>query len=287
MQALRARCVCPGRRAFPTARCCSLRWPRARPKSETCCRPMTSSACWKRSRCSACRSSAATMRCACRGAKAGFRMRPAELSLGNAGTAFRPLTAALALNQGHYRLSGVARMNERPIGDLVDALAGIGADVRYLGKAGFPPLEIFPGTLRPGAPVRVSGTVSSQFLTALLMALPMTGKEQAIEVEGDLISKPLHRDHAQADGAVQRPRAARRLETICDPRGSALREPGYRSSRGRRPPMLRIFSRPGPLGVGRYACWAPGATACRGTFCSWMLWGGWAPRWIWARTGSR
>jgi 3-phosphoshikimate 1-carboxyvinyltransferase len=124
------------------------------------------------------------------GCKGRFPNASAELFLGNAGTAFRPLTAALALNQGHYRLSGVARMNERPIGDLVDALAGIGADVRYLGKAGFPPLEIFPGTLRPGAPVRVSGTVSSQFLTALLMALPMTGKEQAIEVEGDLISKP-------------------------------------------------------------------------------------------------
>jgi 3-phosphoshikimate 1-carboxyvinyltransferase len=81
-------------------------------------------------------------------------------------------------------------MHERPIGDLVDALVGIGADIRYLGKMGFPPLEIFPGALQPAAPVRVSGAVSSQFLTALLMALPMTGAEQVIEVEGDLISKP-------------------------------------------------------------------------------------------------
>jgi len=124
------------------------------------------------------------------GCNGRFPNASAELFLGNAGTAFRPLTAALALNEGHYRLSGVARMHERPIGDLVDALAGIGADVRYLGKSGFPPLEIFPGSLRPGAPVRVSGAVSSQFLTALLMALPMTGKQQAIEVEGELISKP-------------------------------------------------------------------------------------------------
>src|SRR5690349_3989009 len=68
----------------------------------------------------------------------------ADLFLGNAGTAFRPLTAALALNGGHYRLSGVARMHERPIGDLVDALRGVGADIRYPGEVGYPPLEIFP-----------------------------------------------------------------------------------------------------------------------------------------------
>jgi 3-phosphoshikimate 1-carboxyvinyltransferase len=125
-----------------------------------------------------------------RGCAGRFPNLEADLFLGNAGTAFRPLTAALALNGGHYRLSGVARMHERPIGDLVDALAGVGADIRYAAKAGYPPLEIFPGTLRRGEPVRVSGSVSSQFLTALLMALPMTGAEQVIEVVGDLISKP-------------------------------------------------------------------------------------------------
>jgi 3-phosphoshikimate 1-carboxyvinyltransferase len=114
----------------------------------------------------------------------------ADLFLGNAGTAFRPLTAVLALNGGSYRLSGSPRMHERPIGDLVDALRAVGADIRYLGNLGFPPLEILPGTLHPGAPVRVNGAVSSQFLTALLMALPMTGREQVIEVEGELISKP-------------------------------------------------------------------------------------------------
>ncbi len=119
-----------------------------------------------------------------------FSVKDADLFLGNAGTAFRPLTAALALTGGHYRLSGVPRMHERPIGDLVDALRQIGADIRYLGNEGFPPLEIFPAGVRPGVPVRVRGEVSSQFLTALLMALPMTGEDVRIEVLGDLISKP-------------------------------------------------------------------------------------------------
>jgi 3-phosphoshikimate 1-carboxyvinyltransferase len=124
------------------------------------------------------------------GSGSRFPNLSADLFLGNAGTAFRPLTAALALSGGHYRLSGVPRMHERPIGDLVDALVGIGADVRYLGSPGFPPLEIFPGSIHSGAAVRVSGAVSSQFLTALLMALPITGREQSIDVQGELISKP-------------------------------------------------------------------------------------------------
>jgi 3-phosphoshikimate 1-carboxyvinyltransferase len=117
-------------------------------------------------------------------------VREAELFLGNAGTAFRPLTAVLALARGHYRLSGVARMHERPIGDLVDALRQLGARIDYLGTEGYPPLEIHPGAARGGAPVRVRGTVSSQFLTALLMALPVSGAPGVIEVAGELISKP-------------------------------------------------------------------------------------------------
>ena len=125
-----------------------------------------------------------------KGAAGAFPVKRAELFLGNAGTAFRPLTAALALSDGHYRLSGVPRMHERPIGDLVDALRGAGADIRYLGKQGFPPLEILPGKVRAGATIRVRGDVSSQFLTALLMALPLTGSETTIEVVGELISKP-------------------------------------------------------------------------------------------------
>lgn len=116
--------------------------------------------------------------------------REAELFLGNAGTAFRPLTAVLALTGGHYRLSGVARMHERPIGDLVDALRQIGARIDYLGVEGYPPLEIHPTARGGGAPVRVRGEVSSQFVTALLMALPVTGVRTTIEVVGELISKP-------------------------------------------------------------------------------------------------
>lgn len=119
-----------------------------------------------------------------------FPVKAADLFLGNAGTAFRPLTAALALSGGSYRLSGVPRMHERPIGDLVDGLLSIGADVRYLGNPGFPPLAIRPGTVRVDAPIRVRGDVSSQFLTALLMALPLTGNACTIEVTGELISKP-------------------------------------------------------------------------------------------------
>jgi 3-phosphoshikimate 1-carboxyvinyltransferase len=120
----------------------------------------------------------------------------AELFLGNAGTAMRPLTAALAVlaceHGGDYTLRGVARMHERPIGDLVDALRGLGCVVECLGQEGYPPLRLRAGTLDLGAPVRVRGDVSSQFLTALLLALPLACAERAvtIEVVGELISRP-------------------------------------------------------------------------------------------------
>jgi 3-phosphoshikimate 1-carboxyvinyltransferase len=119
-----------------------------------------------------------------------FPVKRAALFLGNAGTAFRPLTAALALGDGHYTLTGVARMHERPIGDLVDGLAGLGARIRYLQNAGYPPLEIEPREQAPVSIIRVRGDVSSQFLSALLMALPMLRQEMRIEVDGELISKP-------------------------------------------------------------------------------------------------
>ena len=118
-----------------------------------------------------------------------FPVKRAELFLGNAGTALRPLTAALAFSGGEYRLGGVARMHERPIGDLVDALRGLGARIDYLEKDGFPPLAVHPGRIKVEK-ARVRGDVSSQFLTALLLALPLTGSNSRIEVQGELISKP-------------------------------------------------------------------------------------------------
>ena len=124
------------------------------------------------------------------GVPTGFPNKQADLFLGNAGTAFRPLTAALALAGGHYKLSGVPRMHERPIGDLVDGLRQIGADITYLGNEGFPPLAIKPAMIKAGGVIKIKGNVSSQFLTALLMALPTTGVETVVEVIGELISKP-------------------------------------------------------------------------------------------------
>ncbi|MDM0012832.1 bifunctional 3-phosphoshikimate 1-carboxyvinyltransferase/cytidylate kinase [Variovorax sp. J22P168] len=124
----------------------------------------------------------------------------ASLFLGNAGTAMRPLTAALALLGGEFELRGVPRMHERPIGDLVDALTQLGCRIDYLGNPGYPPLRIHPvapEALQLDAPIRVRGDVSSQFLTALLLALPLcagasapAGRDIVIEVVGELISKP-------------------------------------------------------------------------------------------------
>ncbi|MDO5058413.1 MAG: 3-phosphoshikimate 1-carboxyvinyltransferase [Neisseria sp.] len=119
-----------------------------------------------------------------------FPNRSADLFLGNAGTAFRPLTAALAVLGGEYHLHGVARMHERPIGDLVDALREAGCKVDYSGNEGYPPLNIGERQDAGKRRISVKGNVSSQFLTALLMALPLTGEAFEIEVIGDLISKP-------------------------------------------------------------------------------------------------
>ena len=122
---------------------------------------------------------------------AGWQRR-AHLFLGNAGTAMRPLTAALAVVGGVYALSGIARMHERPIGDLVDALRTLGCAVDYTGHPGYPPLHIGTAQLRVDEPIPVRGDVSSQFLTALLMALPLaaTAHDVVIDVIGELISKP-------------------------------------------------------------------------------------------------
>jgi len=128
----------------------------------------------------------------------GGQLKPNEallpLFLGNAGTAMRPLTAALSLLGGEFELSGVPRMHERPIGDLVDALTQLGCRIDYLGNPGYPPLRIHPvphGDLALDAPIRVRGDVSSQFLTALLLGLPLAAANDiVIEVVGELISKP-------------------------------------------------------------------------------------------------
>lgn len=131
--------------------------------------------------------------CIVTGVGGNFPNKAADLFMGNAGTAIRPLTAALALQGGTYRLSGVARMHERPIGDLVDGLQQVGAAVEYRGTPGYPPLEIKPAQIRIDTPIRVRGDVSSQFLTALLMTLPMASAPSGrieIEVVGELISKP-------------------------------------------------------------------------------------------------
>jgi 3-phosphoshikimate 1-carboxyvinyltransferase len=124
------------------------------------------------------------------GCEGRFPVREASLFMGNAGTAIRPLTAVLALCGGLYRLHGVARMHERPIGDLVDGLQQLGADVRYEGNAGYPPLLISPAKITLPESIQVRGDVSSQFLTALLMALPLTGQRAVIEMSTELISKP-------------------------------------------------------------------------------------------------
>jgi len=121
-----------------------------------------------------------------------FPKRNTELFLGNAGTAMRSLTAALAFAGGTYRLDGVARMRERPIGDLVDALNALGARVRYAGSVGYPPLVIEPAQLAGSSEVDIRGGVSSQFVSGLLMAAPLIAPPGGLKVNvpGTLISQP-------------------------------------------------------------------------------------------------
>jgi 3-phosphoshikimate 1-carboxyvinyltransferase len=129
--------------------------------------------------------------CVVQGCSGRLPNQQADLFMGNAGTAIRPLTAALAILGGDYRLHGVPRMHERPIGDLVDGLRMVGAQVAYEQQEGYPPLKISQGTIRTNELIKVRGDVSSQFLTALLMSLPLVAKNEiCIEVIGELISKP-------------------------------------------------------------------------------------------------
>jgi len=179
----------------------------------------------------------------------------ANLFMGNAGTAIRPLTAALAVMGGSYDLSGVPRMHERPIGDLVDALRQLGCQIDYTARDGYPPLHIGQPSLNLSAPIKVRGDVSSQFLTALLMALPLVGMQRTrtpgtgasspppggavppkgdpsaaqdivIEVVGELISRPYIEItlNLLARFGVQVQRDGWQRFTI--PAGCALRSPG-------------------------------------------------------------
>jgi 3-phosphoshikimate 1-carboxyvinyltransferase len=152
-----------------------------------------------------------------------FPVREADLFMGNAGTAMRPLAAALAFAGGNYRLDGVARMRERPIGDLVDALNALGARIAYEGTPGYPPILIAPAMRPARDTVDVKGDVSSQFVSGLLMAAPLFAPDTGllIRVPGALISQPyvaltialMHRfgvdvEHGSAHGAAFRvPRA--------------------------------------------------------------------------------
>ena len=124
------------------------------------------------------------------GFEGGFPQKRAKVFLGNSGTSTRMLTAALAFADGQYELAGVARMHERPIGDLVDALHAAGARIRHLGKPGFPPLAIEPYAGSGTVDVTVRGDISSQFTTGLLVALGARGTRAVVRIEGDLISKP-------------------------------------------------------------------------------------------------
>jgi 3-phosphoshikimate 1-carboxyvinyltransferase len=157
--------------------------------------------------------------------------KKADLFMGNAGTAIRPLTAALAVLGGDYELRGIPRMHERPIGDLVDALRQLGCQIDYLGQEGFPPLRIGEPSLSLSGPIRVRGDVSSQFLTALLMALPLVARQDiVIEVVGELISRPYIEITlnllARFGIQVARPAGKDHWQRFTIPAGSQFKSPG-------------------------------------------------------------
>jgi 3-phosphoshikimate 1-carboxyvinyltransferase len=164
-----------------------------------------------------------------------LQVHEASLSLGNAGTAMRPLAAVLALlaatQGGRFELSGIARMHERPIGDLVDALRALGCDIAELGNPGYPPLRVqgrSGGRLNTLAPIRVRGDVSSQFLSALLLALPLVSGDGdiAVEVQGELISKPYVDITLRLLARFGVEVGHERWQRFVIPRGARLRSPG-------------------------------------------------------------
>jgi len=125
-----------------------------------------------------------------KGAEQNFPNKNTNLFLGNSGTTFRPLAAVLAMMRGNYHLSGIERMHERPIKDLVDALEQMGSSIQYEKNHGYPPITINNSSIEISEPIQIKGDISSQYLTALLIAGPISNNEFNIEVIGDLISKP-------------------------------------------------------------------------------------------------
>ena len=124
------------------------------------------------------------------GADHNFPNKNTKLFLGNSGTTFRPLAAVLAMMKGDYYLSGIERMHERPIKDLVEALGQMGSYIQYEKNYGYPPIAIKSSKIKYTSPIKIKGDISSQYLTALLIAGPISNNEFTIEVIGDLISKP-------------------------------------------------------------------------------------------------
>ena len=125
-----------------------------------------------------------------KGVEHNFPNKNTNLFLGNSGTTFRPLAAVLAMMRGDYYLSGIERMHERPIKDLVDALEQMGSSIQYEKDHGYPPITINNSSIEISEPIQIKGDISSQYLTALLIAGPISNNEFNIEVIGDLISKP-------------------------------------------------------------------------------------------------
>jgi 3-phosphoshikimate 1-carboxyvinyltransferase len=170
-----------------------------------------------------------------RGLGGRLHVHDAALFLGNAGTAMRPLTAVLALlaakQGGRFDLAGVPRMHERPIGDLVDALRALGCDIADLGQSGYPPLRVAGhagGRLQTDQPIRVRGDVSSQFLSALLLALPLVSDDHdiVVEVQGELISKPYVHITLELLARFGISVAHEQWQRFVIPQGSRCRSPG-------------------------------------------------------------
>ena len=175
--------------------------------------------------------------CVVKGAWGAFPMRAGKLFLGNAGTAFRPLTAVLAILGGNYELSGVARMHERPIGDLVDALRALGCDVRYLGTRRFPRLR---SARRGRAPARASifaatsPASSSRHCCSRCRWREAAPPRQRPSTSDPLISRPVRGDHDQPDAPLRRCRGRTGCADVRRAGGCALFEPGVAGRRGRR-----------------------------------------------------